>query len=237
VFDRPRTFHVDCAGVSAAISGFPFAYGDIRRGFGQVLSATGWNERPADVRLLAVHQAFEGATVGPVGFRFTHSLDVIRPADVPSGFAAVLGGHIHRSQILLPPAGSSVPPVIYPGSIERTSFAEKDDPKGFYDLGLAPDWSGRWCVREQVFVELPARPMVDVEIDYRVSPDSLEDHLRDRLSGAEPEAIVRLKADPALDRQVAARITAAFVRSVCPPGMNVQIGRGIYPDRPFRSRH
>ncbi len=162
---------------------------------------------------------------------------MIRISDFPEGFVAVLAGHIHRRQILEPLGGTVGPPIIYPGSIERTSFAEKGESKGFYDLELAYDGSGHWNVRERIFVELPARPMVDIEIDREVTSESVESHLRERISGVDPDAIVRLRADPALGRPVAARLTAAFLRSVFPPGMNVQEGKGIHQDRPRRPRH
>ena len=97
-------------------------------------------QRPADVRLLCLHQTVEGARVGPVGYTFRRGADVIRGRDLPAGFAAVLAGHIHRRQVLTADlAGRPLAaPVLYPGSIERTSVAERDEPKGYMTLEIAP---------------------------------------------------------------------------------------------------
>jgi exonuclease SbcD len=67
-------------------------------------------------------------------------------------------GHIHHPQNLtegLP----GLPPVVYPGSIERIDFGEYDLQKGFYDVSIGDD---------ATFVEIPnVRPMVTLEIDAR----------------------------------------------------------------------
>src|SRR5438067_2086727 len=73
------------------------------------------------------------ATVGPADFMFTTASDVVRPREVPREFAVVVTGHIHRHQVLTVgrDGGALHTPVLYPGSIERTSLAEIDEPKGF----------------------------------------------------------------------------------------------------------
>jgi DNA repair exonuclease SbcCD nuclease subunit len=55
----------------------------------------------------------------------------VRAGDIPQGFAAVLSGHIHRFQVLHKDLRERplAAPVFYPGAIERTSFAEKDEKK------------------------------------------------------------------------------------------------------------
>jgi exonuclease SbcD len=163
VFDRPRTFVVARDGLDIALSGFPFSPW-VREEFPTLLEATGHRETEqagAVVRLLCIHQAVEGATVGPRGFVFRNGEDVLPGRDVPAGFAAVLSGHIHRSQVLVRDlAGRPLAaPVLFPGSTERTSFAERDEPKGVLMLALAND------VASWEFRELPVRPMVDLEID------------------------------------------------------------------------
>ena len=127
IFDRPRTFLIG----GAAFSGFPFA-ADVRRRFRALVEET--QPVSADIRVLCFHQAVEGARVGTPEFVFDRGDDVIRGADIPPGFAAVLSGHIHRGQRL----GQYASPVFYPGSIERTSWAERLETKGYLTLDLAP---------------------------------------------------------------------------------------------------
>ena len=172
VFDRPRTFVVRRDGLDLALSGFPFAP-DVRTSFPALLAATGHADAEADVRLLCLHQAVEGAKVGPVGYTFRDGADVVRGRDVPAGFAAVLSGHIHRAQVLARDlAGRPLAsPVLFAGSTDRTSFAERKEPKGTFLLelerngrGAAPQpgssassRSGRWSTSSSTRATTPRR--------------------------------------------------------------------------------
>jgi DNA repair exonuclease SbcCD nuclease subunit len=127
IFDRPRTFVVG----GVAFSGFPFAP-HVRQRFGMLLAEA--RAPPAPVRILCMHQAVEGARVGTPEFVFDRGDDVIRGGDIPPGFAAVFSGHIHRGQRL----GRWATPVFYPGSIERTSWAERLETKGYLIVRVAP---------------------------------------------------------------------------------------------------
>src|SRR5690242_14544472 len=139
VFDEPRTFVAEVRGVRVALAGFPSERDAVRARFVELLEATRWRDIAADVRLLCLHQCVEGSTVGPGNYTFTTAADVIRCADIPSGFEAVLSGHIHRHQILTHDRRGHLlgAPVLYPGSIERTSVAEADEEKGFLVVELA----------------------------------------------------------------------------------------------------
>jgi DNA repair exonuclease SbcCD nuclease subunit len=129
VFARPsaRVFRLPSGTV--AVAGAPFT-GDAAA----LLAALRDVEVPAaDVRLLLVHEAFEGAAVE--GFVFRARRDVVRPATLPDRFDAILSGHVHRHQVLWHRrAGGARLPIIYAGSIERTSWAERDEVKGFVEL-------------------------------------------------------------------------------------------------------
>jgi len=177
VFDRPRTFAVDVRGVRVAIAGFPSERDDVRARFVDLVEATRWRAVSATVRLLWMHQCVEGATVGPKDFTFTTAADVIRGTDIPSGFAAVLSGHIHRHQVLTTDL-RGVPlaaPVLYPGSIERTSMAEVDEDKGFMIVEVACDDAPGPRVEWQ-FHGLPARPLVRCDLNV----ESIADDARGR---------------------------------------------------------
>jgi DNA repair protein SbcD/Mre11 len=149
IFDRPRTFTLNVRAASIAIAGFPNDRDQIRERFSGLLERTDWQSSNADVRLLCIHQSVEGATVGPVDFTFRSAPDVIRGRAIPSGFAAVLSGHIHRHQVL--PLAS---PVFYPGSTERTSSAERFEAKGYVTMTLDADATTGGRVRAWNFHEL-----------------------------------------------------------------------------------
>ena len=232
VFDRPRTFRISVGEHTVAASGFPFVRGDVRSRFRDVLEETDWANSTAGVKLLCMHHAIEGARVGPSDYTFRSAKDVIKVSDIPKDFAAVLAGHIHRRQVLEGAGGNDDVPIFYPGSVERTSFAEKDEPKGFFELMLSPDEHGRWRVNVQKFIELPTRPMVDLGIRPGIGAWSLRAYLRERIATLDDNAIVRLKPVGQLDAAIRSKLTAPFLRSVFPPSMSVQVSAGLYPQRP-----
>ena len=168
----------------------------------------------------------EGARVGPSDYTFRRGQDVIRGRDLPRNFDAVLSGHIHRSQMLTHdltgrPLAS---PVIYPGSIERTSYAERDEEKHYVKLSIhLPEDGGR--AQPQVeFVPLPARPMVDLGIKVQgLSIGELSKRLRSRLGQLDPESIVRIQVEGPLPVEAESWLSAAFVRSLAPASMNVSL--------------
>ena len=222
VFDRPRTFVVRRDGLDLALSGFPFAP-DVRTSFPALLAATGHADAVADVRLLCFHQAVEGAKVGPVGFTFRNGADVVRGRDVPAGFAAVLSGHIHRAQVLTHDLAARplASPVLFAGSTDRTSFAERNEPKGTLLLELERDGRGGTATWE--FRELPVRPMVDLELDPDDDGASFEARLRAALSRLDPASLVRLRLSREPSPAVAELLGAKALRRAAPPTMTVSV--------------
>ena len=228
VFDRPRTFVLDLPAGRVALAGFPFAR-KVGNGWAELLAATRWDEAQADLRLLCLHQAVEGATVGPADFRFRAGVDVIARRDFPPGLEAVLAGHIHRRQILRQPRGEGRPPlpVFYPGSTERTAFAEKDESKGFYELSFMRESAG-WRIAA-AFETLPARPMVDLQIPAGLDPMELAGFLQREAARLDPDAIVRLRTPSGLPASLRSQITSAWLRDRLPPTMNALLGREFPP--------
>jgi len=159
IFDRPKTFAFEKDGFQIAFSGFPCRRKDVRTLFSSLLEETGWQKYEHACQLLCLHQTVEGARVGPSGYTFRKGEDVIPRNELPGEAVAVLAGHIHREQVLQARLEGEVntPPVIYPGSIERTSFAEQDERKGFYDITLVKDSKGQWFIEQLEFQALPAR--------------------------------------------------------------------------------
>jgi DNA repair exonuclease SbcCD nuclease subunit len=133
------------------------------------------------VDLLVAHQAFDGAAVPGLTFRVGAQADTIGPAHLPPGVQHVLCGHIHTRQRIVVGEAS----VVMPGSTERTSFRERDEPKG------SAIWSLEGSISQR-FVDGPTRPMVVVD-------------MRDALGLVTPGALVRLRCGEVGPEEVAAR--------------------------------
>jgi DNA repair exonuclease SbcCD nuclease subunit len=193
---------LDAGGVRAAFIGFPYTH-DIRSRFPQILAAARHQNTAADVRVLCLHQCVEGATCGPGNFTFRFGADVIRTADLPRDVAVTLSGHIHRHQVLRP-AGR--PPVIYAGSVERTSFAEAPETKGFVVLQLTQSGLGSFEFRP-----LPARPIVarTVHFDGTDAMDA-QARLAAAIESTPHDAVVQLRVTGAMP----ATLTAAALRAM-----------------------
>lgn len=228
VFTKPRTFLQTVKGVTLALSGFPYERRNIRSRFGKLLAECRAEAETAQIRLLCLHHAIEGARVKHHTFR--SGQDVIRSRDIPGHFHAILSGHIHRRQVLTIKAddGAGVP-VIYSGSIERTSIAEKDEEKGFYLLDFTPYLNNCWTIANLAFNKLPARPMHDLLLDMSaLTPNTLRPVLRQKLQSLDPHAVVRLTCTTPPDGELAGALTARLLREVAPKTMNVSLSAKFF---------
>lgn len=227
IFVRPKTFYLDVNGLQLALAGFPYVRDNIRQNFPRVLRETGWNNRPADARVLCIHHCIEGSRIlmGDRFYVFRYNADVIRAADFPPGFAAVLSGHIHRFQVLTRDLqGTPIhAPVFYPGSPERTSFVEKDEAKGYLTLDIHPNGNGG-KVEQWQFHQLPARPMVRFETDASgLSAAELHKWIIGQLETLPADAVVSIRLRGNLSPQALGVIGAASLRAIVPETMNVSV--------------
>jgi len=223
IFDRPRCFVLKKDNFALALSGFPFVRQGIRKGFLDQLDQTGWRDVEAAVHVLCIHQAVDGATVGPTGYQFRFAADVIDASDVPADFAAVLSGHIHRFQVLTRDLkGRPIDPLVfYPGSIERTSFAEKNEKKGYLILEFETDGSGSG-LKEWKFAELPVRPMIQLELRLPgMKSAELKSWIKARIKNMPADSIVKLKVSGTASREAMQVLHAASLRALAPPTMNI----------------
>jgi len=220
IFDRPRTFEFKVGDAVVSLSGFPFVR-DVRRTFGSLVAETGWQACRADIRLMCIHQAICGASVGPANFQFRYGSDVVPSSDLPMDFHAVLSGHIHRHQIL-----PGRVPVFFSGSTERTSFAEKDEDKGFMEFQLTSRRTGRPVIATQ-FHRLPTRPMINVNLD-KAPIGGLNQYLRWTVNQLNPDAIIRLQSRTT--RSDLQMLLQKLPGSVIPATMNYQLSRGLFRD-------
>jgi DNA repair exonuclease SbcCD nuclease subunit len=159
VFDRPKSLCLTLDGYSVGIAGFPFIRNNSKRTLLKALAETEYEDIKADFNIMVTHQAFDEATVGPVDFTFRAGRqDTVSRHEIPLDFDYIAAGHIHRYQILTHPLKPSLI-FVYPGSIQRMSFAEIDEEKGFV---VGETLNSRIETR---FIPLPAYDMEIVQID------------------------------------------------------------------------
>lgn len=225
VFDRPRTVSVRAGPHRVAVSGFPYQP-NVRDAFRSLVEATGWRDVPSDIRVLVVHQAVEGARVGAHDYVFRTGPDVVPGHALPREFAALIAGHVHRRQFLrVDSRGRTLPcPVIVPGSTERTSMAERAEPKGVVLACFDSDGAGG-VLRTARFLPLPTRPMFDLEIV--VEPNamrSLPRRVAAELNALPPESVVRLRVrDPSGHPIDHPTLRPENLRSLVPHTMTVDL--------------
>jgi DNA repair protein SbcD/Mre11 len=218
IFDRPRTVVLEKSNVRFAFQGFPQLRRFARDEFPRACTEASDPSTRPDVTFLCVHQTFEGATVGPSEYVFRRGPDVVPGRAIPHGLTAVLSGHIHRAQILFRDLrGTDFPaPVVYPGSIERTSFAEQNEPKGFLTFSVRLDCNPPRPA-DLKFHDLPARPM------YRLVLSGTSDwkaSLAEGLAALPEDSVVQVV--PA-DRSICDDGSLSDELKQAPPTMNVAI--------------
>jgi exonuclease SbcD len=129
--------------------------------------------------VLAAHVHVRGAEL-PTLFRISEEEDVVfSDADLPTGFAYIALGHIHRAQYL-----GGQKHVRYSGSIERMDLGEKDDQKGVVLFDVGPEG----LRGEPTVLPLDATPIYEIQIH---SPQDELPGLKERYAGAN-EDLVRI---------------------------------------------
>ncbi len=123
-------------------------------------------------------------------------------------------GHIHRFQDRR--TDPEAPPVVYCSSIERISFKEADDPKGFVLVTIEAEDGRKQTSYE--FVETPARRFLALGVDARAAVDPTERILQEIARHDVEDAIVRVRYHideaqvPQIDaRRIREALGAAFV--------------------------
>jgi len=223
VLDRPSTVGLNVGTTRLAVGGFPCERDAVRECFADLVAATGVLKSDADIRLLCIHQTVEGAKVE--GFTFRGGEDVVRGGDIPHGVAAVLCGHIHCAQVLTQDLSrrSLAAPVLYPGSVERTSFAERSEAKGFMMLEAEPGPGGGGLASWE-FHELPARPMEVLSIDVSgIGPEELGARFEREFALLPADAVVQLRLVGGLKSGSEAALRAENLRRLHPKTMNVSL--------------
>jgi len=158
----------------------------------------------------------------PPGFTFRDGDDVVRTSDLPHDVAVVLSGHAHRHQVLQRDLRGRPldAPVVYAGSVERTSFAERDEAKGFVMATIGAGGPGGRLVACE-FRTLPARSMHVHEVAGTSNASDLEREIRAVIAAAPPDVVLQLRVPEALAGAEALR--AARLRALGPPTANVTL--------------
>ncbi len=223
IFDRPRTFLYSGRHGNLALVGFPFSR-RIRDRFAVLLREANDPAALADASLLCMHQTVEGSRVGPGDYTFRDGADVIRGQDIPPGFDAALCGHIHRKQVLTHDLAQRplAAPVIYPGSVERTSFAERAEGKGYAVVTV--EMSSDPPPVQVTFEPLPARPMVSLVLEPPcVDRRTVAALLASRICQLDPDSVVRIQLRGPYAAASLQSLNASFLRDLAPPTMNIAL--------------
>jgi DNA repair protein SbcD/Mre11 len=216
IFRQTGSFEFMIRGEKVRVSGFPNIRNEVRSRYKDIQAEM----KPAvdSLNLLVMHQAIDGSQV--VSYTFQGTPDVVNIREIDKRYALVLSGHIHRRQILT----NGTQPIIYSGSVERTSFQEMSEPKGYYEIEMVKKNSG-WRADKIAFRELYARPMIDLYLDEIASRSNWEELLKEKLSHLDKNSIVRLKLK---NKNVNFSVTAEQLRKIFPETMNVGFSRSIF---------
>lgn len=133
--------------------------------------------------IFTFHTGIDQATLGAetdlmVGKTFSLPLAVVARKE----FDYVALGHIHKHQILC-----QLPPVVYPGSIERVDFGEERDPKGFMVVELE---KGNTTYE---FIKLPARVFITIDVDVSESDNPTEEIIEAIRKKEIKDSVVRVR--------------------------------------------
>ncbi len=183
LFDRMDVIEVDkfeVDGLSVALGGIGFNPFLIEEGADPLRNVKVLGGFDADLNILMIHDVIEG--FAPPG-REKH---LIRRTSIPKEVNLVVAGHLHAHMMEL-----GNPTICYVGTLERLSFAEEKERKGF--TIIEADQNG---VRRIEHVELPTKPMVTIE--YGISgkenlTETVISLLEEAASKIPKESIIRLK--------------------------------------------
>ncbi|MBN1297298.1 metallophosphoesterase [bacterium] len=224
VFDVPSHVTIKAKGLTIGFGGFPYAQ-DAGKRLRERVEQTGLLGTAADIRILCMHQAVEGARVGVQNYRFGSGFDIISRTAIPKGIDAVFAGHVHRAQCLesIPTdSGQSPIPIIFPGSIERTGFAERLEEKGFTTVEIQRDPGGK-VIMQRYFHRLPTRPMFCIDLNLSsLDPSVILDTLSARVASLPADAVVQIRCAGNIRRCL--RIPSiADIRAAVPQTMIVSV--------------
>ncbi len=218
IFSEAKTFHIKCREHKISISGFPYYYGDIRSDFSMLQKKLVSKLTPGSLNIMCLHQIVEGAQVGRQNYTFRYNKDVIKLEDLTNDYVCYLSGHIHRHQIIRNTINNV--PFIYPGSIERTSFQESDEVKGYCQLSFS-ETEMKYDM-EYKFIELDSRPMETLEFEEKIySENEVKDLILSKVKKISSNAVLRYKSEYPENLY---KITSKLEKELIPSSISIQKG-------------
>jgi exonuclease SbcD len=191
-FYKAKMFHINVKDHPVSVSGFPYFYGDLRNAFPGMMNNFKSEIDPDDLNIMLFHHAVEGAQVGKHNYTFRNNKDVIRITDLSEDYTCYLSGHIHRYQLLRNIENNV--PMLYPGSIERTSYQEVNEVKGFCELRFTKNKSG--YTFDHKFIRLPARPMTTIRFEDKIySGHEIKKLLKEKVRKISGRSIIRYQSE------------------------------------------
>lgn len=173
--------------------------------------------KPELPTILAAHLTVHGAEMG--GSERTSTIqhdptftvgDLARPY-----IDYVALGHIHRFQDR---NEGHHPPVVYSSSIERISYKEKDDQKGFVIVEINPNESGKQETHYR-FIETPARQFIGFDVDLCGKEDPMAFLLAHLAKKDVANAFVRVRYE--IDEDQTALMDANAIREALKDAFSV----------------
>jgi len=107
-------------------------------------------------------------------------------------------------------------------NFERTSFAEKNESKGYLVLEFELGVSKGSFLRQWQFHKLPVRPMVQLNLHpSNMNNAELRSWIDTRLSVLPEDSIVKIKIHGSVSQQAMEVLSAAALRALAPTSMNI----------------
>ena len=158
------------------------------------MEKTNYINQEFDYRILVMHQLLDTAFVGTQHYVFRKSDPNVLPLNkIDSIFNYLALGHIHTHQNIQGLENREIQ-AIYSGSIERTSFAERLEKKGFIEVEVKQtekkDYS--YFETQYKFMELPTRPMylINIEIKNSLPMKSLLEEIYTNIESLEDNSLI-----------------------------------------------
>lgn len=244
VFREPGCVDLSIKGKDLSVLGVPY---NTAQPMNELFSEQQWPQtlsrhRKGFKNILLSHGSIEGFAEGAETMISTRLEGRIPLERIPPDFDYIAMGHIHRSQVLYHSQNPSLP-IVYPGSLERVDFRERNEEKGFYLLDMTGDEPSL------AFEPVQARKMIELspvdctgkdgpQITREAATVVRTSDVSGKIVGLTLTGSLELSAKRMLDTssiKEAARRSGAFelllqrTYGIVHPSLQREVGRYLYP--------